>query len=47
MFVRKVSMYLKSDSVAEYTMRLDTEIIPMLRKQEGFQDEITFVAPGE
>jgi hypothetical protein len=46
MFARKVSMHLKPNSVAEFTQRLDKEIIPLLRKQKGFQDEITFVAPG-
>ncbi len=46
MFARKVSMNLKPNSVAELTQRLEKEIIPLLRKQKGFQDEITFVAPG-
>lgn len=46
MFARKVSMHLKPNSVAEFTQRLDKEVIPLLRKQKGFQDEITFVVPG-
>ena len=46
MFARKVSMHLKPNNVAEFTQRLDKEIIPLLRKQKGFQDEITFVAPN-
>ena len=46
MFARKVSMHLKPHSVAEFTQKLEKEIIPLLRKQNGFQDEITFVAPG-
>lgn len=46
MFARKVSMHLKPNSSAELTQKLEKEIIPMLRKQNGFQDEITFVAPG-
>jgi hypothetical protein len=46
MFARKVSLHLKPNSVAEFTERLEKEIIPLLRKQKGFQDEITFVAPG-
>jgi hypothetical protein len=44
MFARKVSMHLKG-SVPEFTQTLEREIIPLLRKQKGFQDEITFVAP--
>jgi hypothetical protein len=43
MFARRVHMYLKSNSVAEFTQRLEKDILPLLRKQKGFQDEITFV----
>ena len=46
MFSRNVSIQLKPNSVAEFTRTLDQEIIPLLRKQKGFQDEITLVAPG-
>lgn len=46
MFARRVSMHLKPNSAAELTRRLDKEIIPLLRKQKGFQDEITFVTTG-
>src|SRR5712692_2323686 len=46
MFARNVSMHLKPNSVTEFTRTLDNEIIPLLRKQKGFQDEITLVAPG-
>lgn len=46
MFARKVSMHLKPNSVAEFTQRIEKEIIPLLRKQKGFQDEITFVVAG-
>src|SRR2546430_13290927 len=28
---------------AEFTQRLEKDILPLLRKQKGFQDEITFV----
>src|SRR6267143_951054 len=45
MFARKVSMHLKG-SVPEFTQTLEREVIPLLRKQKGFRDEITFVAPG-
>jgi hypothetical protein len=47
MFARRVLMHLKPNSVAEFTQRLEKEIIPLLRKQNGFQDEITFVAPSK
>jgi len=46
MFARSVSIHLKPNSVAEFTRTLDQEVIPILRKQKGFQDEITFVAPN-
>jgi hypothetical protein len=46
MFARRVSMELKSNKVAEFTERMEKEVLPMLRKQKGFQDELTFVAPG-
>ena len=46
MFARRVYMHLKPNSVGEFTQRLEKEIIPLLRKQKGFQDEITFVAPS-
>jgi hypothetical protein len=46
MFARKVSMHLKPNCVREFTDRIEKEIIPLLRKQKGFRDEITFVTPG-
>ena len=46
MYARRVSMNLKPNSKAEFTQKLEAEIIPMLRKQKGFQDEITFVTPA-
>ena len=46
MFARRVSLNLKPDTKAEFTRQLEDEIIPMLRKQKGFQDEITFVVPS-
>jgi hypothetical protein len=46
MYARRVSMKLKPNSTAEFTQRLEKDVIPMLRKQGGFRDEITFVAPG-
>jgi hypothetical protein len=46
MFARRVNMHLKSNSVAEFTQRLEKDILPLLRKQKGFQDEITFVGQG-
>jgi hypothetical protein len=39
-------MHLKPNSVPAFTERLEKEIIPMLRKQNGFQDEITLTTPA-
>jgi len=39
-------MHLKPNTRAEFTQTLEKEIIPLLRKQKGFQDEIAFVAAG-
>ena len=46
MFARRVSMQLKPNIVAEFTQRIEKDILPLLRKQNGFRDEITFVVPG-
>lgn len=46
MFARRVYMHLKPNSVAQFTEKLEKEVIPLLRKQKGFQDQITFVAPS-
>ena len=46
MYARRVSLHLKPNSKAEFTQSLETDIIPMLRKQKGFLDEITFVTPA-
>ena len=46
MFARNVSIQLKPNCVAEFTRTLENEIIPLLRKQKGFQDEISFVVPN-
>jgi hypothetical protein len=46
MFARSVSIRLKPNSVAEFTRLIENETLPLLRKQKGFQDEITLVIPG-
>lgn len=47
MFVRKVTMLLRPNSIAKFGLLLEKEIIPMLRKQNGFHDELTFFDPSE
>jgi hypothetical protein len=47
MFVRKVTTLLKPNSISKFSLLMEEEIIPMLRKQNGFQDELTFFDPSE
>ena len=46
MFARSVSIHLKPNSSAAFTKQIENETIPTLRKQEGFQGELTFLAPA-
>jgi heme-degrading monooxygenase HmoA len=46
MFARHVSMHLKPNTRADLTQTIENQVLPILRKQHGFQDEIVFVAPG-
>lgn len=46
MFARKLSIHLKPNAVDEFTKTVEKDIVPLLRKQPGFQDEITFAVPG-
>src|SRR2546423_6015229 len=45
MFARHVVVRLKPKSAPEFTRLVEKEVIPMLRKQKGFLDEITFISP--
>lgn len=47
MFARQVTIQLKPNTRADFTRKLDSEIIPMLRKQKGFRDEIIFSNPTD
>ena len=46
MFARNVSIHLKSNMLSDYTRTFDKDILPLLRRQNGFKDEITFSGPG-
>jgi heme-degrading monooxygenase HmoA len=46
MFARNVSVNLKTNTLAEFTKAMESEILPILRKQKGFQDEVTLCVPG-
>ncbi len=44
MYARNVSMHLKANTAGEFTRVFETDLLPLLRKQNGFKDEISFVA---
>ena len=46
MFARIVSVYLKSNMLSDYTRTFENVVLPLLRKQKGFRDEITLSNPG-
>jgi heme-degrading monooxygenase HmoA len=46
MFARIVSMRLKPNTHNELTEAFEKQVIPTLRKQQGFKDELLFVVPG-
>ena len=45
MYARNVRIKLKANGALEFARILEKEIIPLLRKQEGFQNEMLFMAP--
>ncbi|HZP23409.1 MAG TPA: hypothetical protein VFB04_08180 [Terriglobales bacterium] len=46
MYARNVSFRLKSNMQSDYTHTFESQILPLLRKQKGFKDEITLSNPG-
>jgi hypothetical protein len=44
MFARKVSVRLKADAAGQFIEKMKNEIIPLLRKQKGFLDELTLIS---
>jgi hypothetical protein len=46
MFARNVSLRLRPNTLNEFRRVFDAQIIPLLRKQKGFKDVITFAMPG-
>ena len=46
MFARTVSIHLKSNMLSDYTRTFEKNVLPLLRQQKGFRDEITLSNPG-
>jgi hypothetical protein len=44
MYTRKDRIKLRADSVPEFRRLLEYKILPLLRAQKGFQDEITLLS---
>jgi heme-degrading monooxygenase HmoA len=44
MFARKLDMYLKNDGALAFKERVEGDIVPLLRKQRGFLEQITFLS---
>ena len=45
MFSRVITMHPKSGSATQLTKTIEDQVLPVLRKQEGFQNEISFLSP--
>ena len=45
MYARNVTLHLKANTAPEFTQTFEKDVLPLLRKQNGFKDEISFVAP--
>ena len=44
-FARNVHFQIKSGKETEFNNLFEKEVLPMLRKQNGFQEEVTLVNP--
>ena len=42
MFARNVAIHLKPNTLSEFTRTFNNEVLPILRKQTGFQNEFAF-----
>jgi hypothetical protein len=46
MYARNVTLHLKANTASEFTRMVEKDVLPLLRKQNGFKDELAFVAPN-
>ena len=44
MYARNVTMHLKPNTAPQFTQTFEKDVLPLLRKQTGFKDEISFIA---
>jgi hypothetical protein len=45
MFARTLSVQLKPNKFAEFTKTVEKSILPLLRKQQGFREELVLATP--
>ena len=45
MFARCVTMHLKPNTAAQFKQTLESEVLPVLQRRQGFQDELVLIAP--
>ena len=44
MYARNVTLRLKANQAPEFARAIENDVLPVLRKQNGFRDEMTLVA---
>ena len=47
MFARNVHLHLKPNTATMFTKTLEKDVLPLLRKQPGFQEEVAFINGDE
>jgi heme-degrading monooxygenase HmoA len=47
MFARLMTLQIKENVAAEFPQIFGREVLPLLRKQRGFRDELILVTPGK
>ena len=46
MYARNVTFRVKSNMQSDYTHTFENQVLPLLRKQKGFKEEISLCNPG-
>jgi len=47
MYARKVALCLKAESVSQFLRKVEHEVIPLFRKQQGFLDQLILLSDVE
>jgi steroid delta-isomerase-like uncharacterized protein len=47
MYARNVSLRIKPGKLTEFNRALEKDVLPILRRQGGFREQITFAMPGD